>query len=125
MSPIIKQRPHSVRGVMEMQSMLIPSVEMLAAKIAAVPAGEITDLGVIRAELARQHGTDATCPVTVQRQLRDMAAVAVAAHQRGDPATPFWRIVDASKPSARRLAGGPAFICERQADERRSSNRGD
>jgi hypothetical protein len=113
----IKQRMHSVRGQRVPQSMLIPTVEMVADKIAAVPSGKRGDLAVVRDELAREAGAEATCPVTVQRHIRAIAQASVAAFGSNGQVTPFWRVVDPDKPNARRLAGGADFIRARQSEE--------
>jgi hypothetical protein len=117
---VIEPRVHSVRGVKQEHSMLIPSVEMLRRAIATVPAGESTDLGSIRRELALQYGADACCPVTTQRHVVRLAEEAFRAFGQGDEAasiTPFWRVVDPSRPNSRRLAGGSAFIEARRREE--------
>lgn len=116
--PVIQERMHSVGGVRVPQAMLIPTRGMVAAKIAAVPKGKRGDLGTIRAELAREAGAEATCPVTVQRHMRAIAEESVAGFTgKADDVTPFWRVVDPERPNARRLAGGAEFIRARQAEE--------
>ena len=118
----ITERMHSVNGLMEPQRVLIPTVDMLSEKIRQVPAGEVRDLGEIRAQLAREHGTDITCPVTTQRHLKVIAIIAHSAVTMGDPqAVPFWRVVDSAKPNAERLAGGRGFVVAQQAKERRAA----
>lgn len=114
----ITERPHSVNDVIEMQRVLIPSVDMLEDKIRAVPVGAYRELGEIRSELAADHGTDITCPVTVQRHLKVIAVIAHSAVTLKDPdAVPFWRVVDTDKPGADRLAGGKGFIKAQRARE--------
>jgi hypothetical protein len=102
--------------------MLIPSQEMVAARIAEVPTGETSDLISVRKALAARYGADACCPVTTQRHVVRIAEHAAAAIAAGnvppDEITPFWRVVDPSRPMARRLAGGPALIAARRKAER-------
>ncbi len=120
--PVIQQRLHPVRGVKQQHSMLIPSVHMLKQAIRAVPEGAKADLARIRRELAARHEADACCPVTTQRHLRGIAEETWGAVQQGkarSAITPFWRVVDAERPNARRLAGGVEFIRARQAEEAR------
>ncbi len=117
----ITERMHSVNGLMEPQRVLIPTVDMLGDKIRQVPVGQMGDLGEIRAELAREHGADITCPVTTQRHLKVIAVIAHSAVTMGDPqAIPFWRVVDPTKPNADRLAGGRGFVVAQQTKERRA-----
>ena len=91
------------------QSMLIPSERMVADKLKAAPAGQVSDLGGLRKALAEEFGSDACCPVTVQRHL-----VAIAEKDNA----PYWRMVDPDRPFAKRLAGGPERIREKLAAER-------
>lgn len=114
---LVTQRMRSRGGIKEPQSVLIPTAAMLADKINGVPEGGYRDLAEIRAELAAEHGTDITCPVTVRRHLRAIAAEALAAFETGKDAVPFWRVVDASRPGSEILAGGSRFIKARRAAE--------
>src|SRR5690606_37700012 len=99
---------------------LVPTVDMLSGKLAQVPAGQTRDLDEIREELAREYGTDITCPVTTRRHLKVIAIIAHSAVAMGDPkAVPFWRVVDPAKSNADRLAGGRRFIVAQQTRERR------
>jgi hypothetical protein len=110
------------KGRNGMQTMLIPSLEMVAKAIAAVRHGQTGTLTQLRGSLAAQHGADACCPVTTQRHLVRIAEQSAAAIAAGnvppDEITPFWRVVDPDRPSARRLAGGPDFIRARRGAER-------
>ncbi len=116
---VITERIHSVKGVMESQSVLIPDVDMLSEKMRAVPSGTTRDLGHLRQELAREHGADITCPVTTQKLLKVIAVIAHSAVTMRDPAAvPFWRVVDPEKPGSDRLAGGRGFIVAQQAREK-------
>jgi hypothetical protein len=104
-TPVIKPRRKGRSGT---QSMLIPSERMVADKLRAAPAGELSDLGRLRKALAEEFGADACCPVTTQRHL-------VAIAEKGS--APYWRMVDPERPFARRLAGGPELIRHRLAEE--------
>ncbi|RFB94024.1 hypothetical protein B5K11_13100 [Rhizobium leguminosarum bv. trifolii] len=110
------------KGRSGMQSMLIPSQQMVAEQIRSAQQGVFTELGVLRRRLAAEYGADACCPVTVQRHLRAIADLSFLALQKGEPVstvTPFWRMVDPTSLLATRLAGGAGFIRERLAAERR------
>ena len=93
------------------KSILIPTADMLAAELSALPGGVRSDLVAIRRKLATEHGVDQTCPVTTQRLLVEFS--------KGDD-VPFWRAVDPDKPFARRLKGGGDLIRARLAAERPS-----
>ncbi len=105
-TPVIEPRRKGRTGT---QSMLIPSERMVADRLRAAPPGTVTDLGVLRRDLAAEYGSDACCPVTVQRHM-------IAIAENGS--APYWRMVDPERPFARRMAGGPERIREHLAAER-------
>jgi hypothetical protein len=113
----IKNRPHRVGGVMVDQTMLMPSAELVAAHMLAVPSGETRSLAELRASMAAAKGADATCPVTTQRMIKIVAAKSVADHGAGKQAVPFWRVVDPNKPNSKTLPGGSDFIRARLREE--------
>ena len=113
----IKSRPHRVGGVMVDQTMLMPSAELVAAHMLAVPAGETRSLAELRAAMAAEKGAEATCPVTTQRMIKIVAAKSVADHAAGKKAVPFWRVVDPDRPNSKALPGGRDFIVARRREE--------
>lgn len=82
---------------------------MLADALRQLPSGELSDLAAVRTSLAEQAGAQMCCPVTVQRLLVEFSQ---------DGNVPYWRVVDAERPFAKRLAGGPERVREMQASER-------
>ena len=106
-TPIIEPRRKGRSGT---QSMLIPSETMVADRLRAAPPGQVSDVGGLRRALAEEFGSDACCPVTVQRHM-------VAIAEKGS--APYWRMVDPDRPFARRLAGGPDAVRAKLAAERR------
>lgn len=76
---------------------LIPDAAMLESALRDLPAGTTSDLGEVRRSLASAQGAEMCCPVTVQRLL-------VQFSQNGN--VPYWRVVDADRPFAKRLMGG-------------------
>lgn len=114
----IVERPVA-EGATQTQRVLIPTVGMLEGKIRAVPRGVTRELSEICAELASEHGADATCEAATQRHMRVIAVIAHSAMTLRDPAVvPFWRVVDPNKPGSDRLAGGRKLIIAEQARER-------
>ena len=113
----IKSRPHRVGGVMVDQTMLMPSAELVAAHMLAVPAGETRSLAELRAAMAAEKGAEATCPVTTQRMIKIVAAKSVADHAAGKKTVPFWRVVDPDRPNSKALPGGRDFIVARRREE--------
>ena len=90
------------------KSAVIPEAEELAAVLQSLPAGELSDLAQVRKTLAASAGAEMCCPVTVQRQL-------VAFSESDD--VPFWRVVDADRPFAKRMVGGPDRVRELLAND--------
>ena len=114
----IKNRPHSVDGVMVDQTMLMPSAELVARHVHAVPPGQIRSLAELREAMATEKGAEATCPVTTQRMIKIVAAKAFVDHAAGRQAAPFWRVVDPDRPNSRKLPGGRDFILARLEEEK-------
>ena len=111
--PVIEPRRKGRSGT---QTMLIPSEQMLVDKLRAAPAGRVSDLGEIRKLLAREFGADACCPVTIQRHMVALSEKSAA----GLSDAPFWRVVDAARPFARRMVGGAEAVQNLQEAERLS-----
>ena len=90
------------------KSTLIPDASMLESALRGLPAGKLSDLGDVRKRLAGNAGAQMTCPVTVQKLL-------VQFSQEDD--VPYWRVVDADRPFAKRLKGGGDRVREMLAAE--------
>jgi hypothetical protein len=103
--PVIEPRR---KGKNLTQRMLIPSEAMVAEELRAAPPGRLSDIGLLRRNLAQKHGADACCPVTVQRHLVRISQ---------DDSAPYWRVIDPDRPFARRVRGGHQRIRERLALE--------
>lgn len=114
----IKPSPRSVADIVEGQSMLVPTPRQVDDVIRDIPAG--TAMDVLRTALAQKHGAEVTCPVTVGYHLRTVAEAAHEALERGTPEqaiTPFWRVLDASTPTTKRLTFGADFVAARRRQE--------
>lgn len=90
------------------KSTLVPDANMLANALQSLPPGITSDLATVRKSLASEHGAEMTCPVTVQRLL-------VQFSESGE--APYWRVVDADRPFAKRLVGGAERVRKRLASE--------
>jgi hypothetical protein len=85
-----------------------------------IPSGETRELQQMRRELAKQHGADATCPVSTSFFLRTVAEAAWDQIEAGVPTkdvAPFWRVVDPKSPLAQKLRAGSQWIAEQRASE--------
>jgi hypothetical protein len=119
--PVVKLAPVSIAGMRAGQVMLVPTPRMIADFMAAIPFGETVEVPSMRRELARRHGAEVTCPIYTGYHLRTVAEAALeVANARATPEaiTPFWRVLDETAPTTRRLPNGPAFVRERRDSER-------
>lgn len=87
---------------------VIPEADELADEIRQQPSGQVSDLADVRRRIAANHRVDQCCPVTVQRLL-------VQFSESGE--VPYWRVVDPTRPFAKRLVGGADRVREMLAAE--------
>jgi hypothetical protein len=116
----IKPSPRSFADVVEGQPMLVPTARQVDDFIRGIPEGTEMDVRSLRAGLARRHGAEVTCPVTMGYHLRTVAEAAHEALERGAPedqVTPFWRVLDSRTPTTKRLSFGTGFVAERRKRE--------
>lgn len=116
----IKPTPRTFGDVVEGQAMLVPTPRQVDDFIRTIPPGTAMDVRALRAGLARRHGAEVTCPVTIGYHLRTVAEAANEDIGRGMPleaVTPFWRVLDARTPTTSKLTFGAAFVAERRRQE--------
>jgi len=85
---------------------VIPEAGELEAVLRTLPAGQLSDLAGVRRQLADDAGAEMCCPFTVQRLLVQFS--------EGDD-VPFWRVVDADRPFAKRMVGGADRVRQLQS----------
>ena len=116
----VKPAPVSIAGMRAGEIMLVPTPKLVDDFIRAIPEGTHTDVKSMRKALAREHGTEVTCPIYTGYHLRTVAEAAHEMLSRGAPLseiTPFWRVLDAKAPTTKRLSFGAAFVAEQRARE--------
>lgn len=119
--PVVKPAPISIAGIHAGQIMLVPTAQMIADFMSAIPLGQTVDTKAMRHELATRHHAEVTCPIYTGYHLRTVAEAALEAHATGMPAdaiTPFWRVLDEDSPTTGRLPNGLTFVAARRAAER-------
>jgi alkylated DNA nucleotide flippase Atl1 len=98
--------------------MLISSPLELDAVIRRIPVGRVLTLGALRANLARNHRADYTCPTSTGHFL---VIVAEAAEEEratmGGRIAPYWRVVHDDGSMIDKLPGGALAQARRLADE--------
>jgi alkylated DNA nucleotide flippase Atl1 len=98
--------------------MLISAPLELDAVIRRIPAGRVLTLGALRANLARNHRADYTCPLTTGIFLRIVAEAAEEERATiGGRIAPYWRVVRDDGALIDKLPGGVAAQARRLAAE--------
>jgi hypothetical protein len=99
--------------VPEGATLLIASPAVVDAAVREIPRGTCLSTKELRAKLAEAHNAEFSCPVTTGIFLRIAAEAAWEQYSAGaslEEITPFWRVVDAKAPMAKKLACGLEFI---------------
>lgn len=119
-APVVKPTPRTVGDVVEGQTMLVPTARQVDDFIRSIPRGVKVDVRALRTALAVEHGAEVSCPVYTGYHLRTVAEAANEALRRGVPlseVTPFWRVLDDSTPTTRRLSFGTELLDAQRARE--------
>ncbi|HJQ56683.1 MAG TPA: hypothetical protein VJ890_07245 [Vineibacter sp.] len=116
----VKPAPMDFGDMKKGEIMLVPTPQIVDAFIHTIPRGASMDVRTLRQRLARKHRAQVTCPVTMGFHIRTVAEAAYEAHSQGvalDKITPFWRVLDESTPTTRKLACGVGFVTKRRVEE--------
>ncbi|MCH9670096.1 MAG: hypothetical protein K0U93_01495 [Gammaproteobacteria bacterium] len=108
----VKICPMDIAGMKSGQRMLVPDGGDVADFIRQIPVGESMDVKTLRTELAKHHGAEVTCPITMGFILRALAEVTfeqLNSSADTGPLTPVWRVIDESTPTFKKLRD-PQFI---------------
>ena len=119
-SSVVKPTPRTVGDVVEGQVMLVPTARQVDDFIRAIPPGLTVDVRALRTALSFEHGAEVSCPVYTGYHLRTIAEAANEALERGMPladVTPFWRVLDDTTPTTKRLTFGTTLLKEQRARE--------
>ncbi|TPM94403.1 hypothetical protein FKO01_53525 [Mesorhizobium sp. B2-3-3] len=116
----VKPTPRTMGDVVEGQLMLVPTARQVDDFIRSIPPGIDMDVRALRTALAIEHGAKVTCPVTIGYHLRTVAEAANEDLGRGmtlDDIAPFWRVLDATTPTTRKLSFGAEFVTAQRKRE--------
>ena len=116
----IRPVPEGRKNLRAGQLMLFPNGRAVDAAVRAIPWGQAMTLKELRAELARKHNADITCPVTTGNCLRTVTEAAYEAFAAGTPiaeVTPVWRVLDARFPALKKASFDPGIILEQRSRE--------
>ena len=118
--PEIEKTNKGFAGIQAGQMMLIPTPLLVDAYIRQIPKGKLVDVATIRKDLAAEFHAEVTCPLTTGIFIRIAAEAAYEEYEKGTPLnkiTPFWRVIDAKSPMAKKLTFGIGFLKEQQKKE--------
>ena len=111
--------PHQVvlekdfAGVPKGARLHISSPMEVAEALKAIPFGTTLSIQAFRRRLAEKNRCDAACPVSTSIFLRTVAEHTWEVYQQQGSAAdlvPFWRVLDADSPMAKKLTFDPAWI---------------
>ncbi len=99
-------------------TMTIAAPREVDALMRTVPKGRVTTINELRAALARQHGTETTCPITTGIFSWIAAHAAVEAEAAGGrKTTPYWRTLKTGGELNPKYPGGVAGVRRKLAAE--------
>jgi hypothetical protein len=107
-------------GMKKGDKLFIATPVMVRDYMKKIRKGSAKTIVQMREEFAKAHKADATCPMTASIFARIAAEAAIEEMDDGKPAekiTPFWRLIDAKSPIAKKLSCGTAFVAKMRAKE--------
>ena len=118
--PVVKKIKDDFADIEAGETMLIANPMIVDDYIRHIPKGKTSTIAQMRKDLAAAYRSDKMCPVTAGIFLRIVAEAAMEEHQNGlgiSKMTPFWRIIPAESPTAKKLTFGTKFLKEQQTKE--------
>lgn len=89
------------------ETMLIATPKMVQELVAQIPRGKVTTVNLIREKLARQNGTDITCPITTGIFLWIVANAMEEMRMAGaKKIVPYWRVLKEGGKLNEKFPGG-------------------
>jgi hypothetical protein len=119
-SPEVKRTDKKFTDILPGERMLIATPKIVDNYIRHIPKGKEATLLQMRKDLAAAYLADKTCPVTSGIFLRIVAEAAYEEYKQGKPLpsiTPFWRMIDISSPTAKKLSFGTDFLVSQRKKE--------
>ena len=115
----IKTIQKSFWGHVAGSKMLIPSPNIIQNYINQIDPGCVSDVEIMRNDLAIEYGTDFTCPMTTGIFLRIVAEYNYERLDRNNnnEICPFWRIIDPSSKLSEKLSFNKEFIMNKRDEK--------
>ncbi len=107
-------------GFQKGDKLFIATPVMVRDYMKKIRRGSSRSVADMRADFAKAHKAKGTCPITSSIFARIAAEAALdemAAGKAADKITPFWRLIDAKSPVAKKLSCGPAFVAKMRRAE--------
>ena len=107
-------------GLEKGDKLFIATPVMVRDYMKKIRKGSTRSIAEMRETFAAAHKARGTCPMTSSIFARIAAEAALEEMDAGKPAdkiTPFWRLIDAKSPLAKKLSCGPAFIAKMRRAE--------
>ena len=98
--------------------MLIPTPLIIQEYINHIESGKISEVKIMRNDLAIEYGADFTCPMTTGIFLRIVAEYNYEnLSKKGTVISPFWRIIDPNSRLSDRLTFDKKIIINKRNEE--------
>ncbi len=100
--------------------LFVATPTVVKAYIESIPKGQTRTPEQMRRELAEANGADGTCSMTAGISARIAAEAALEDLAEGkshDSISPFWRLIEPSSTTARKLSCGAEFVERMRASE--------
>jgi hypothetical protein len=117
----IVQLNREYAGVPAGGDLFVPTPLIVEAYIRKIPKGVSVTPQTLRKDLASEYKAEGTCPLTTGIFLRIVAEASFEQYQEGKPIkdiTPFWRVIDANSPTAKKLTFGTEFLIAQRTKEK-------
>ncbi len=107
-------------GLNKGDKLFIATPVMVRDYMKKIRKGSSRTIGQMREDFAKAHKADATCPMTASIFARIASEAALEEMEDGKPIdkiTPFWRLIDAKSPIAKKLSCGTALVAKMRQKE--------
>jgi len=117
----VKKTDKDFADIKKGETMLIATPLIVDEYIRQIPKGKEGTLSQMRKDLAAEFHADKTCPVTAGIFLRIVAEAAYEELGKGksiSKITPFWRIINETSATAKKLTFGTGFLQQQRRKEK-------
>ena len=116
----VSAMPKAMWGLAKGDKLFIATPVLVRDYMKKIRKGSSRTILDMRQDFAKARKADATCPMTASIFARIAAEAALEDMANGKPVdkvTPFWRLIDAKSPIAKKLTCGAAFVAKMRQKE--------